>query len=498
MAASCEKDASIKSKNYTSIICQEPESEADGFRIKAEIVKPDSENIIRHGFVINDKTAPGSEYSLKVVINSPVSGSFSYLFNAGLKVGKRYFVRAYGETSSYKTYSNEVNFVCEFCEPPVITGFNPTSGTIGSKVVLTGSYFSPSVKGNEVRFGNVLANVDSASENRLVITLPEVSKPEEVIVNIKNESGQASSSQKFQIIFPWIKKNGYPGTPIKNTNSFEINGIIYVVGGARPDIFQIMKEFWEYDPKSDQWTRKPDFPGDARNNAISFSCNGKGYYGMGTTSSNNIDSYIIDLWEYDPVSENWSQKADFPGIPVIYSKSFTINNKAYIGPGYYWRSGNIQFVNQVWEYNPSNNSWTKKKEFPGTSRYFGIATSTENKGYLGLGTNGWKLSDFYEYDPVLDSWNKAGDYPGKGSNDLACFSIKGRLYVGLGCDNSANNFNDMWEFDPDNGEWKELQRCPSAFSPDYNISMNNKGYMGNCSGYTHSMFYEFDSDQSFK
>ncbi|MBK6962818.1 MAG: IPT/TIG domain-containing protein [Bacteroidales bacterium] len=498
VAGSCEEDASVKTKEFAFIISQQPEKEADGYTIYAELVKPDSDVVQQHGFVMHDETGSGSEYSCKVIINPPVQGKFSYHFNSGLKAGKKYYVRAFAETNSYISYSNEVNFVSEYCEPPEIAGFNPSSGKTGSQVVITGSYFSPSANGNTVTFGNMKAIVDSATENRLVVTVPKVTKPDQLILSVENESGKASSTETFHVLFPWIKKNGFSGTPVVLTSTFEINGIIYLCGGARTDVNEIMKEFWEFDPVSDKWTRKPDFPGEARNNAISFSCNGKGYYGMGTSSSWENESYLTDLWEYDPVTENWSQKVDFPGIPVIYTKSFTINNKAYTGPGYYWESGNNHFVNEFWEYDPLKNSWTKKKEFPGAARYFGIAISTETKGYLGCGSNGWPHSEFYEYDPVMDSWLPAGNYPGKGYNNLACFSIKGKLYMGLGRNNSSAEYNDLWEYDPVSRKWNEMNPCPTAFSPEYNATINDKGYTGNCSGYSHSIFYEFDIDQAYK
>jgi hypothetical protein len=39
------------------------------------------------------------------------------------------------------------------------------------------------------------------------------------------------------------------------------------------------RDFWEYDPSSNVWTRKADFGGKKRSDAVGFSVGGKGYLG---------------------------------------------------------------------------------------------------------------------------------------------------------------------------------------------------------------------------
>ena len=56
----------------------------------------------------------------------------------------------------------------------------------------------------------------------------------------------------------------------------------------------------------------------------------------------------------------------------------------------------------IWEYDPSTNTWTKKSDFSGAARSALGGTSIGSKGYIGLGitlTNGTRYNDFWEYCP---------------------------------------------------------------------------------------------------
>lgn len=52
-----------------------------------------------------------------------------------------------------------------------------------------------------------------------------------------------------------------------------------------------------------------------------------------------------DIWEYTPINDSWTRKADFPGNPTYNEKSFTIGGRAYVAtignffepPGEFWQ-----------------------------------------------------------------------------------------------------------------------------------------------------------------
>ncbi|HVU96941.1 MAG TPA: FG-GAP-like repeat-containing protein [Puia sp.] len=55
---------------------------------------------------------------------------------------------------------------------PVITGFSPHSGPVGSTVTITGTNFSPTASANIVFFGSVKANVTAATATSLTVAVP--------------------------------------------------------------------------------------------------------------------------------------------------------------------------------------------------------------------------------------------------------------------------------------------------------------------------------------
>jgi hypothetical protein len=55
---------------------------------------------------------------------------------------------------------------------PVISSFSPSTGTVGSTVVINGSNFSSTTSANIVYFGAVRASVTAASSNSLAVTVP--------------------------------------------------------------------------------------------------------------------------------------------------------------------------------------------------------------------------------------------------------------------------------------------------------------------------------------
>ena len=138
------------------------------------------------------------------------------------------------------------------------------------------------------------------------------------------------------------------------------------------------------------WSQKADFSGSARNSAVAFSINGKGYIGAGFDGSSTKD-----FWEYDPVTDTWTQKADFGGMNRQEAVGFSVNGKGYIGAGKYIFARRKDF----WKYDPSTNAWTQIGDFGGSVRSNAAGFSIGEKGFVGTGFDGSRTKDFWEYDP---------------------------------------------------------------------------------------------------
>jgi hypothetical protein len=179
---------------------------------------------------------------------------------------------------------------------------------------------------------------------------------------------------------------GYDGNPEDNGNTI-IN----------------LKDFWQYDPATNQWTKKADLP-------VSGVSSG---FAIGNTG------YILKdykFWKYDYKTDTWKQ---LPNAPVASGISFTVGVSAY-----------VLNAQNLWEYNSLLGKWTKKADYPGQ---YGHTFAASFKGYV--------VDDFYiyEYTPLLNKWTKKMATPnieeanneGYSLNVGCAFGIKGRGYFSI-------------------------------------------------------------------
>lgn len=234
------------------------------------------------------------------------------------------------------------------------------------------------------------------------------------------------------------------GTPYGNTAyavTFTINGKGYVCMGSKLSPSErIVKQLWELDTASNIWTRKADFPGTlgGKTAAVSFVINNKAYIGTGVDSTTQQVSN--DFWEYNPSLNQWTRKADFPGEARAYASGFSIGSKGYIGTGI---SGQSNPLSDFYEYDPSTNLWTRKADFPG-KRYYAVGFSITGFGYIATGRDTTVSNpSLYQYNPISNSWLPKATY-GPLVNGRAV-TINDTAYVGLGqtSGGSSTNFDGL-------------------------------------------------------
>jgi hypothetical protein len=101
---------------------------------------------------------------------------------------------------------------------------------------------------------------------------------------------------------------------------------------------------------ADTWTQKADVGALERYAAVGFSIGSKGYIGGPNK----------DLWQYDPVTDIWTQKADIlgPEEQLGGAVAFSIGNKGYVGTG---QRNSLNYGSKFFaEYDSANNIWTQK------------------------------------------------------------------------------------------------------------------------------------------
>ena len=79
-----------------------------------------------------------------------------------------------------------------------ITAVNPTAGAEGTKVVITGTGFKPTLSDNIVKFGTTAAKVDSATTTRIVTKVPKGATTGKVTVEVGGKN--ATSAADFTVM----------------------------------------------------------------------------------------------------------------------------------------------------------------------------------------------------------------------------------------------------------------------------------------------------------
>ena len=295
----------------------------------------------------------------------------------------------------------------------------------------------------------------------------------------------------------WTQKANF-GAPTATTNttyttSFSIGTKGYIgtgmtndwTGGPEP----LVNDFWEYNQVTNTWTQKANFGGVPRIGAVGFSIGAKGYIGTGAT---NTTGHKNDFWEYDPATNTWTQKTNVPGTPRAWAVGFSIGTKGYIGGAADGPAGGSltsTSVSDFYEYNPSTNTWTQKANIGGGWRQSGIGFSIGSKGYVGMGTKVTNAgfvygnTDFWEYNPATDVWTvKASLITGTPRVANAGFSMGGKGYVytaALGNTPHNSSDNNFWEYNPVTNVWAPKANFVNIdWYGQTGFSIGNKGYLG--------------------
>ncbi|MEL6973883.1 MAG: IPT/TIG domain-containing protein [Bacteroidota bacterium] len=105
--------------------------------------------------------------------------------------------------------------------PPSIESFSPQSAFAGEQITILGTGFGQLPIGIQVFFGDVEAQVVSASSTKIVVIVPEGAEEEKI--QVKAEGGQAFTDEAFGLILPTIEnfspKSGFVGEQVTLTGT---------------------------------------------------------------------------------------------------------------------------------------------------------------------------------------------------------------------------------------------------------------------------------------
>lgn len=278
----------------------------------------------------------------------------------------------------------------------------------------------------------------------------------------------------------WEQQTSIPGAGRYAHASFVIGDIVYM--GTGNDETGYLSDWWMYDTRSKVWTKKGDFPGGARTAATGFAIGNKGYlcFGSNTPGDENWIWYK-DLWQYNPEDDSWVKLQDFPGHERYLAVSFVINGKAYVGTGNYrysrWTTAT--YLNDFWEYDPVTDHWTERARVPEQGRASAMGLAVRDKGYIGFGFYYYdtRKNDWWQYDPTSNTWTRKADLPATPRYKPSGFTVDDKAFVIGGAYYGA--LYDNWAYDPQTDSWSQKASFPGI--PRYealSFSIGNKGYYG--------------------
>ena len=180
-----------------------------------------------------------------------------------------------------------------------------------------------------------------------------------------------------------------------------LDGIIYAIGGSADS--SVLPAVEAYDPSSDTWTDKTPMsvPRMQFGTAV---IGGKIYVIGGCTTEKSLETVEM----YDPKTDQWTKKAPMQ-TPRFSFQTEVIEGKIYVMGGLNDKADSLASVE---EYDPAADKWTTKRSMKTPRSWF---QSTAANGKI-LAVGGWRkvgdylsqsfLSSVEEYNPKSDTWTE--------------------------------------------------------------------------------------------
>ena len=241
----------------------------------------------------------------------------------------------------------------------------------------------------------------------------------------------------------WSPLQPLPSGSRDGSICFAIDDRIYLGGGGGGH-----KDFFVYDPSTQEWTAQPDIPGctTERAFATAFALNGKGYVCLGSDGA----QFKQDLWEYDPIGEQWTERAPYPGTPRNTAFAFALNGKGYVCGG----ADNAFIYSDFYSYDPLENEWALVGALPEGPTAFGSAFTIGDYAYVMGGDHGTgETANVHRFDPATEEWAPMADHLGAPRQTAVAFALNGKGYFGCGQSAYTTPYADMYAYDPAENSW---------------------------------------------
>jgi hypothetical protein len=230
----------------------------------------------------------------------------------------------------------------------------------------------------------------------------------------------------------WTRKADVPAPGLGSTfgSGVQLGGAVYLFGGVvgPPQPVTVTATAWKYDIAGDTWSRIADLP-TANFGAAVATIAGKIYLAFGS-------SFVQQTWQYDPVTNAYTRKADAPVVPQpnrLHAAVLGGEMHAFAG-GF---DGNAHVV-----YNPATDTWRTAPVMPFPATDPAVAVLAGKAFVVG----GRPIAHTQVFDPATNSWSQAAPITGAATGvDNTAGGVLGTVFHLVGGFNGTTSVNTHWQ-----------------------------------------------------
>jgi hypothetical protein len=240
--------------------------------------------------------------------------------------------------------------------------------------------------------------------------------------------------------------------------------VFYVFGGEQQGGYS--NDLYEYNPTTNQWSQKGTSGGpNGRASPLVVYDTGNDLlwvYG----GRRDWDQRNRELWAYNPNTDSWTQYANGPEAVCDHAGAYIPTTGHIVSWGGY--TGSWTDINhEVWLYNITTNSWWQMHNY--TKRYYNDAVwcpKTETVLFHG-GASAWSqsggwtfMNELNEYFPATDTWVNRTPNGDRVRMAIAWDTLNEKMILHGG--NNPNRMSDTWYYDVDADQWARIMDHPNS------------------------------------
>ncbi len=225
------------------------------------------------------------------------------------------------------------------------------------------------------------------------------------------------------------------------TASATINSDLFIIGGYDSSQSNWLKDLWKYNSITQTWVQLSDFYfGITGHTCVAY--NQSIFVFGGQDSSGNVHN---NVYQYDVFSDIWSSDATVGGPPQAryYHTASIIGPNMFIFGGTNPYNTNTPYLNNLWQYNVSTQTWQQLASGPPGRIYHSSVVVGFDLIIFG-GFDVYELDDFWRYDLTSNTWTQLF-IDGPSARDSQAAAAIGANMLIFGGQSAGNAYSDFWD-----------------------------------------------------